>query len=140
MKKILFAVLILSLFAGCGKGKYSDVKEYVDDVIICMGNHSERVVKAQTAEEIAAEIDKYGDEMFALSKKGNDLYKKYPELSYDDEYMPKKLKKQMLRLVKATEDLNEKVSPHLDQFMDNEAVLQANIRLLEKFNNEDSEE
>ena len=137
----LIAALILSLLVGCGKGKYPDVKEYVDAVIICMENHSEQVLKAQTGEEIAAEIIKYGDELFVLSKRGNALYKKYPEFNYDDEHMPKKLKKQHQRLIKARNDSYIKISPHIEQFMDDPVVLEANTRLYEKFDNdEDFEE
>jgi len=140
----LIAVLTLAFFIGCGKGKYSDIKEYVDDVIVCMDNHAKQVLKAQTGEEIASELLKYGDDMIALAKRSNALYKKYPELNYDEEFRPKQIKKQMERLAKAINDLNVKVSPHLEQFMDDPAVLEANIKLLEKVSNqefdEDSEE
>ena len=139
MKKILFVVLVLSLFAGCGKGKYSDVKEYVDDVVKCMESHSKKILKSQTGEEIAVAISEYGDEMITLSKRGKIIYDKYPELHNDDE-TPKKLMKQMMRLEKATNNLREKISPHLELFMEDPAVIQANIELVEKFNNMESEE
>ena len=138
MKKVLFAVLVLSLFAGCGKGKYSDIKEYVDGVIACIENHSEKILQANTGEEIAAEIRRYGDEMLKFAKMDKALHDKYPELR-DYDRVPKRVKNQMLRLETAINSLAEKVSPHLEPFMDDEAVLQANIELMEKFNNIDFE-
>ena len=139
MKKILFAALILSLFTGCGVGKYSDVKEYVDAVVACLENHSRKILAATTGEEMAAAISEYGDEMIALSKQGKFLYDKYPELQNDDT-MPKRLVRQMMRIEKATNTLRDKISPHLDQFMDDPAVIQANIELVQKFNSIDFEE
>ena len=138
MKKILFAVLVLSLFAGCGKGKYSDIKEYVDGFIACAEEHSVKILQANTGEEVAVEIRRYGDEMIKFAKMDKALYDKYPELR-DHDKRPKRVKDQMLRLENSMNGLAEKISPHLYQFMEDNAVIQANMELNEKLNNIDFE-
>ncbi len=122
----------IAVLAGCSKEKYPDVRKYVDEVIEYQNWYAGELEKAKDAGEVASLIDKYSDRMLEFAVKGKELNNKYPEMK-DDDKLPEELKKQMDRLEKTAEELSVRMMNSLSKYMADPKVLQANIRMAEKF-------
>jgi hypothetical protein len=98
MKKIV-AITIAFIFTvisiGCKpSGKYADLKGYMNDVTKIQEDYISALDKSNTAKEVAEAITDCGNKMEKLSKKSEELLKKYPDFKEMGKNPPKELKEE----------------------------------------------
>lgn len=79
----LVALLALTLLAmaGCSSDKYADAKSLMKDQASVAESYVSGLESAGSADDVAAVIDKYTDDMKSLIPRIKEFQKKYPELS-----------------------------------------------------------
>ncbi len=138
MKKlvsILSVLFLLSLTACGGAGKYGDVKDFVNDFIVAQENYISEVEKADSADEVAAALTKFGGEVVKFAEKGKKLNEKYPELENEKE-RPAELKDIFQKLEESSEKMGKSMSsPKLRKYMMDPKVMKAAMEMGQKFQN-----
>lgn len=90
-KLIVLTVVVLFAAVGCSKGKYSDFKAVMGDLIKSEETFIAAVEKAAVADDIVKAVNGLSDAMANLKPKLTELEKKYPELK-DEKNTPAELK------------------------------------------------
>jgi uncharacterized coiled-coil DUF342 family protein len=131
MKKILsvLAVGLLLVAVACGGGKYADVKNVLEKNISATENFFNAMEKAGSADDVAAALTNYADEMDKLIPELKDVQKKYPELK-DEEDMPKDVKELMEKYNKLAEKFPQAMSK-IAQYAADSKVMEAQEKFLE---------
>jgi len=82
MKKMLMCAVAgaVILVAGCGGGKYADVKKVMKEMNTANAEATAALEKAATGKEVAAALNVYTDSMAKQMPKMKELSDKYPEL------------------------------------------------------------
>ncbi len=130
MKKlILFATVIVFLFglAACGGGgKYADAKKLMEKQIQLFEDFINGVDKAGSADDVAAALNDFSDEMQKMVPEMKELQEKYPELKdAKDEAMPEELKPIMEKLQKEIMPKFMGVMAKIGQYANDPAVQEA---------------
>lgn len=136
MKKVM-AISIASIFAiislGCKpSGKYGELKEYMNDVINANEEYISDLEKSNSAKEVAEAITDLGNKMEKLTKRGDEIEKKYPELkTMDKKNPPQELKQEFDKLEQMTQRLLT-VSMKMMKYMMDPEVMKASQEMAKK--------
>jgi len=130
-KKILIvAVLCLFVTIGCKSGKYGDIKEFVNETIQVQNQYVESIKNAGSAADVAKAINAYADGLVDISRKGETLQKKYPELEKGE--TPAELKEDFAKLEKSASMMASKTMPVMQKYIMNPAVMKASMEMSKK--------
>lgn len=81
----LIGMITVALIAGCGSGKYADVKEYMNKSIKIQEEYLKSIESADSAGDVAQAINKFAERLNALKPQMKALMEKYPEMMMEKE-------------------------------------------------------
>jgi hypothetical protein len=137
MTKTIMAITIAFVFAvisiGCKQsGKYGDLKEYMNDVVKTNEDYISNLEKSNSAKDVAEAITELGNKMEKLTKREEEIEKKYPEFkTMDKENPPIELKGEFDKL----EEMTQKrltVSMKMMKYMMDPEVMKASQEMAKK--------
>jgi Tfp pilus assembly protein PilP len=133
-KLVVFTqVIILAASFSCGKKKYNDIREFIDEVVATQREFLSSMEKSANADEAVAAINNFGDKLIRLSEKSVVIKKRHPEIDTWGNQPPDELKKDLAKLDEPESEF-EKVffNKKLKPIFEDEKVKQAFLKLREK--------
>ena len=129
MKKMLMGVVAgaVVLMAGCGGGKYADVKKVMKQTNAATAEATTAMEKANTGKEVAAALDTYTNTMEKQLPKMKELSAKYPELK--DPNPPEELKPLQQESANIGKKFGEVMTSKMMKFMNDPDVKTAMERM-----------
>ncbi len=104
MKKLILVGFVFMLCMACGGGKYSDLKNSLNDLVKIQDDYVAAIEKAGGAKDVAAAINKYTDSFLKMKPVLESYENKYPELKTSKE-PPSELRDSFEKLQKSAEKL-----------------------------------
>jgi short-subunit dehydrogenase involved in D-alanine esterification of teichoic acids len=104
---ILSFLIIGAVSCGSGK-KYSDIREFINEVITTQDEFLSLVERSSNTDEMVSAVNSFGDKLLKLSEKSMEIKKRYPEIDKWVNDPPAELKADLEKL-ENTESRFEKV-------------------------------
>jgi hypothetical protein len=129
MKKMLMGVVAgaVVLMAGCGGGKYAEVKKVMKETNAATAEATAALEKATTGKEVAAALDTYTNAMEKQLPKMKELSAKYPELK--DPNPPEELKPLQQESVTIGTKFGQTMTTQMMKYMNDPDVKKAMDRM-----------
>jgi Zn-dependent M32 family carboxypeptidase len=135
MKKILTIALVsvcAITFFGCKKkGEYADLKEYLSDVIKINEEYVTALEKANNAKDVAEALTDMGNKMEKITKNGEEIKKKYSDMSKIRKDPPAEIKEELDKLEQVAQRLLT-VSMKTMKYMMDPEVMKASQEMAKK--------
>ena len=91
MKKIALFLLVVVFIAACGKGSYQDLRGVMEEFLVAQEAYVDGMENVQSAEDLAATMNNFADDIEKIGPKMKAMTAKYPEIMKEKE-MPEALK------------------------------------------------
>ncbi len=134
MRTAICTVLILAaaLLAGCGKisGRYSDVRDYMEQSIKAQEEYLSAIEGADSAGDIAGALNKFAARFQVLRPKMKVLMEKYPEIASEKE-LPSELRDVMNRQNELAEKIHNASMKNVAPYTMDPVVVEATKNLSE---------
>lgn len=129
-------IIIFAAAVSCGKNKYNDIRQFIDEVVVTQNEFLSSMEKASNADDAVSAINIFGDKLVMLSQKSVEIKKRHPEIDAWEGNPPDELKKDLARLDEPEPEF-EKVffSKKLRPVFEDEKVKKAFLQLREKTGN-----
>ena len=129
---ILISVLIALNVAACKKkGRYDDLKEYLEDLIAANEEYLQAVERAGSATEMVKAINEMTDKSADLAKRAEKIKKQYPNLTEISKNPPPELKGEYARLNALAERLLG-ITGKMMKYMMDPVVMEATQKMAEQ--------
>ena len=124
----IIGIMITALVAGCGSGKYADVKDYMQKSIKIQEEYLKAIENADSAGDVAGAINKFAERLNALRPQMKAIMEKYPEMALEKE-TPSELREVTARQNELAEKIAQSSTKYVAPYTLDPVVVEATKNL-----------
>jgi hypothetical protein len=95
---VMLVVVMIAAVSCSGKKKYSDIREFIDEVVVTQNEFLTLLENSSKADDAVAAIDEFGNKLIKLSEKSVEIKKRYPDIDKWVDNPPAELKTDLEKL------------------------------------------
>jgi len=95
---VIFLIIMIAAVSCSGKKKYSDIKDFINEVVATQEEFLSLLEKSTKAEDAVTAVDVFGNKLIKLSEKSIEIKKNYPDIDTWVENPPAELKADLQKL------------------------------------------